>query len=81
MNSEINENDIAIIGMACRVPGAKNCKSFWENIKAGKEALEELSDDELRKAGVSESDLANPNYVKAGMFLRNMECFDIIRIG
>ena len=76
LNSKINENDIAVIGMACRLPGAQNYQSFWENLKAGKEALEELSDDELRNAGVSESDLANPNYVKAGMFLRNMECFD-----
>ena len=76
MNEEVNGNDVAVIGMACRLPGAQNYKSFWENLKAGKEALEELQEDELRDAGVSESDLANPNYVKAGMFLRNMECFD-----
>ncbi|MGK0463728.1 MAG: acyl transferase domain-containing protein, partial [Lentimonas sp.] len=76
VNPEVDENDIAVIGMACRLPGAQSHQSFWENLKAGKEALEKLPDDALRNAGVSESDLANPNYVKAGMFLRNMECFD-----
>ncbi|MGK0464621.1 MAG: acyl transferase domain-containing protein, partial [Lentimonas sp.] len=40
VNPEVDENDIAVIGMACRLPGAQSHQSFWENLKAGKEALE-----------------------------------------
>ncbi len=69
-------NDIAIVGMACRVPGAENTQQFWNMLKAGNEALTELSDEELLAAGVSERELEDPNYVKAGMFLKHMECFD-----
>lgn len=76
MDSEMESNDIAIIGMACRLPGAQNAKQFWSNLKGGEEALTELSDDELREAGVSERALEDPNYVKSGMFLKDMACFD-----
>jgi phthiocerol/phenolphthiocerol synthesis type-I polyketide synthase E len=30
--------DIAIIGMACRVPGAKNIDEFWHNLRNGVES-------------------------------------------
>lgn len=74
--TEMESNDIAIIGMACRLPGARNAKQFWNNLKNAEEASTPLSDDELREAGVLERELDDPNYVKAGMFLKDMECFD-----
>lgn len=76
MESEMDGNAIAIVGMACRFPGASNTRQFWNNLKQGKEALTLLSDEELREGGVSERELEDPNYVKAGMFLKQMECFD-----
>ncbi|MCZ8519623.1 MULTISPECIES: SDR family NAD(P)-dependent oxidoreductase [Paenibacillus] len=36
------ENDIAIIGLACRFPGAQNAEEFWENLKAGRSSIEEI---------------------------------------
>lgn len=76
MDSEVESNDIAIIGMACRFPGAQTPDEFWDNLKHSREALRGLSDEELRSVGVSERDIDNPNYVKAGMFLKDMKCFD-----
>ena len=32
-------NDIAIIGMACVFPGARNLDEFWENLRAGRDAI------------------------------------------
>ncbi len=68
--------DIAVIGMDGRFPGADNLPQFWENIKNGKECITFFTDEELRKNGVSEKDLANPNYVKAQPVLKDADCFD-----
>ncbi len=34
--------DIAIIGMACRFPGANNYNEFWENLKNGVNSIKEI---------------------------------------
>jgi len=34
--------DIAIIGMACRFPGADNYNEFWENLKNGVSSIKEI---------------------------------------
>ncbi|MDJ0517581.1 MAG: beta-ketoacyl synthase N-terminal-like domain-containing protein [Trichodesmium sp. MO_231.B1] len=34
---------IAIIGISCRFPGAKNLESFWELLSSGKEAISEVT--------------------------------------
>ncbi len=74
--TEIAANDVALIGVACRFPGASNTEEFWELLKDGREARTELSDADLRAAGVPDLQLSNPDYVKAGMFLPHMEQFD-----
>lgn len=42
---------VAIVGMAGRFPGARNCNEFWENLSAGREGLTFFSDEELATAG------------------------------
>lgn len=42
---------VAIVGMAGRFPGARNCDEFWENLRAGREGLTFFSDEELATAG------------------------------
>lgn len=38
-NQAYNPSDIAIIGMACRFPGARNANEFWANLKEGKDSI------------------------------------------
>jgi polyketide synthase PksN len=68
--------DIAIIGMACRFPGADNPAEFWDNLAAGRETIRFFTDEELRAAGVPEERLAHPRYVRARPTIEDAECFD-----
>ena len=70
------DNAIAVIGMACRVPGAKNIDEFWHNLKYGKESISFFTDEELLEGGTDHKLLKNPDYVKAGGVLSDIEMFD-----
>ncbi|HEV8183195.1 MAG TPA: SDR family NAD(P)-dependent oxidoreductase, partial [Candidatus Angelobacter sp.] len=78
---EIRSSDIAVIGMNCRVPGAKSPEEFWENLKAGKESIVFFDDKELRAAGVPQETLDDPDYVKARATLDNIDLFDAAFFG
>ena len=73
---EIAPTDIAVVGRALRVPGARTVAEFWDNLRHGVESVRRLSDAELRAAGVDPGLLADPNYVKMGAPLEGMELFD-----
>ena len=68
--------DIAIIGMACKFPGAGDVETFWQNLKNGVESVSFFTDEELAAAGVAPDLLANPAYVKARPVLNDTEMFD-----
>lgn len=68
--------EIAVIGMACRFPGANSLDQYWENLVNGVESVRNYSDEELLKSGVSENLLENSNYIKSGAPLDEMEMFD-----
>ncbi|HEU0051790.1 MAG TPA: polyketide synthase, partial [Longimicrobium sp.] len=74
--NEAGDLDVAIIGMAGRFPGADDLDAFWDNLRAGRDTISFFSDGELRAAGVPESALADPHYVKAIGRLRDVEHFD-----
>ena len=79
MNDQQNPEEaasVAIVGMAGRFPGASTVEDFWHNISTGTESITRFTDSELRAAGVSETDLADPRYVKAGAVLDGIEMFD-----
>lgn len=69
-------DDIAVVGMAGRFPGASSVAAFWQNLCAGVEAITFFTDEELLAAGVDRQQLANPDYVKAGSLLADIEQFD-----
>ena len=71
-----SENDIAIVGMALRVPGALSLSDFWRNLSEGRESLRSFSAEELRAEGISPALLENPGYVRAGMTLAGYDEFD-----
>lgn len=73
---DINETDIAVIGMAGRFPGAPNLEAFWANLRDGVESIKFFTDEELLATGVSVEQLRDPNYVKAKGVLDNVADFD-----
>jgi acyl transferase domain-containing protein/acyl-CoA synthetase (AMP-forming)/AMP-acid ligase II/acyl carrier protein len=76
LNSPSAENDIAVIGMSCRFPGAPNFRQFWRNLCEGVESMQFFSDEELLQSGVDPRLLDNPDYVKVSSVLPDIEWFD-----
>ncbi len=72
----IDDSDIAIIGMAIRVPDANTPEAYWSNLVNGVESVRVYSDEELLARGVSRAVLDNPAYVRAGMPLQDFDQFD-----
>ena len=76
MSTKQKPEGIAIIGMACRFPGASDWRQFWRNLCGGVESVTFFTDDELLAAGVDPDDVRQPDYVKAGFVLPDPEGFD-----
>lgn len=71
-----DENSIAVIGMACRFPGARNTTEFWRNIADGIEPIKDLSEEELSRLGLDPALLRQKNYVRRSSSLDDVELFD-----
>ncbi|WP_035140338.1 type I polyketide synthase, partial [Fischerella sp. PCC 9605] len=71
-----NQDEIAIIGMAGRFPGANKVDSFWQNLRSGVESISFFTDEELISAGVDPLLLNDSNYVKASGILEDIDLFD-----
>ncbi|HEY3606935.1 MAG TPA: thioester reductase domain-containing protein [Pseudonocardiaceae bacterium] len=67
---------IAIIGMACRVPGARTVPDFWRNMRDGVESITRFGRAELLAAGVDEDTIADPDYVPASGYVDGADRFD-----
>jgi amino acid adenylation domain-containing protein/non-ribosomal peptide synthase protein (TIGR01720 family) len=72
---EIRGEDIAIVGMAGRFPGAKNVAEFWRNLRDGVESISFFTDEELYASGLDGAMLSHPNYVRAAGVLDDIELF------
>ncbi|WP_280190118.1 beta-ketoacyl synthase N-terminal-like domain-containing protein [Delftia sp. PS-11] len=68
--------EIAIIGMAGRFPGADGVEMFWRNIREGREAVADFSDEALRSQGTAAALLGDPACVKSGVVFEGMDGFD-----
>lgn len=71
-------DDVAIIGISGRYPGARNLNEFWENLKAGKDSITEIPDSRWKI-----SDFYDPvkgkngkTYSKWGGFMDDVDLFD-----
>ncbi len=74
--SDWNENDIAIVGMAAHLPGSATLDAYWANLRDGVECISELSEEELLEAGESPAKLRHKNYVRAAAILEDFDHFD-----
>jgi acyl transferase domain-containing protein/NADPH:quinone reductase-like Zn-dependent oxidoreductase/acyl carrier protein len=72
----VSSMPIAVIGMALRVPGATTPVRFWRNLVEGRDCLSRPSADALRRSGISQEQLAHPDFVRARATLDDIEHFD-----
>jgi acyl transferase domain-containing protein/acyl carrier protein len=68
--------EVAIVGMAGRFPGAADVDELWRNLRGGVESIAALSNEELLAAGTDPALLLHPRYVKARGLLAGAELFD-----
>src|SRR5688572_28981993 len=59
------DNDIAVIGMSARLPGAHDIDEYWSNLCAGVESISFFTRDELLAAGVPPQAIDSATYVPA----------------
>lgn len=74
------ETDIAVIGMACRFPGADDPDQFWRNLCEGVESIRFFDRAELTGA-VDPRSLGDPAYVPASPVLNDAAGFDAAFFG
>lgn len=70
---EFDVTDVAIIGMSCRFPGARNKEQFWDNLVHGRESITHLRKEEIH---LDEALINNPAYVRANGLLDGYDEFD-----
>jgi natural product biosynthesis luciferase-like monooxygenase protein/amino acid adenylation domain-containing protein/non-ribosomal peptide synthase protein (TIGR01720 family) len=77
MSLPLSGNEIAIVGMAARFPGAPDLRTFWHNLRAGTESISFFDEMELDASPlVPEQARRNPGFVPAGGVLGGGETFD-----
>ncbi|MBB6248738.1 SDR family NAD(P)-dependent oxidoreductase, partial [Rhodanobacter sp. A1T4] len=73
-----DSEDMAIIGMACRFPGADNYGQFWENLCNGLSSIGEIPENRWDKDAFYSADVRDKNksISKWGGFIHGVEHFD-----
>lgn len=75
-SGQVASEPIAIIGLACRVPGAQDAEQFWRNLVDGVESIKYSTLAEQAAIGVPAQTLADPNFVPANFSFDDIEYFD-----
>uniref|UniRef100_UPI00224E9824 SDR family NAD(P)-dependent oxidoreductase n=1 Tax=Dyella silvatica TaxID=2992128 RepID=UPI00224E9824 len=73
-----DRGDMAIIGMACRFPGAGNYQQYWENLCSGLSSISEIPANRWDKEAFYSSQVQDKNksISKWGGFVDGVEFFD-----
>lgn len=71
-----DEHSIAVIGMACKFPGADNLEAYWQTILTQNETISFFTQAELIAAGIDPNLVKDPNYVPARGILSDVDKFD-----
>ncbi len=74
--SSVSQSDIAIIGMALRVPGANSVADYWQNLRSGVESIESRTPEQLIGAGENPDKIRQKNYVPRTADLPGFAEFD-----
>jgi len=76
-----SSDEIAIIGLTGRFPGADDLQTFWDNLREGRESIRFFTDEELLDSGIEAELIALPNYVRANGMLSDVAGFDAAFFG
>lgn len=72
---------IAVIGMAARLPKSDTIADYWENLVAGRDCLTELTDDDLLAQQESPATFNDPAYVRRRPLISDPDGLDIAVFG
>ncbi|RMQ40900.1 bactin polyketide/non-ribosomal peptide synthetase [Pseudomonas cichorii] len=72
---------VAVIGLACRFPGAGDSTEYWQNLLAGRECSRRFSREELLAAGLDPALIDNPDFVNVASTIDQPEHFDAALFG
>ncbi len=76
---DLLQDGIAIIGISCRFPGAKNKDEFWKNLITQKESVKIFSEKELQDQEYDWDSLKNnPDFVNARGCLDDVDKWDAV---
>lgn len=73
--------EIAVVGMACRFPGAPDLNTFWANLRDGVEAIGDLNATTLEAHGVPQTVASAPDFVARAADIADADCFDAAFFG
>ncbi len=74
--AQSDQERIAIVGMACRFPGAPDLSSYWRQLKAGADAVTDGRRDDGPWSGVVGDPVAEEATIRRGGFLQGLDRFD-----
>lgn len=74
-NASYSPRDIAIVGIACKLPGANDPNQYWDLIRSGTSMIREFPS---RRAPAAEA--GSPTYLKGG-FVEDVDAFDAAFFG
>ncbi|KPY86102.1 Yersiniabactin polyketide/non-ribosomal peptide synthetase [Pseudomonas syringae pv. tagetis] len=72
---------IAVIGLACRFPEARDSAQYWQNLLTGRECSRHFSREELLAAGLSAELIDNPDFVNVAAVIDDADRFDAALFG
>ena len=72
------DEPIAIVGLACRFPGARNPEAFWELLSDGVDVIREVPDDrfDINEYYDPDPETAGKIYTRYGGYLDGIDGFD-----
>lgn len=72
---------IAVVGMSCRLPGARDVDELWRNLVAGRDTITRYAPEELLAGGTSPELLRHPQFVAARGAIDDIDRFDYEAFG
>ncbi|AZZ92859.1 SDR family NAD(P)-dependent oxidoreductase [Hahella sp. KA22] len=81
LSQDIPADAIAIVGMACRFPGADDIEGFWRNLLDGVISTTRFTREQLLQGGIPAALIDHPDYVPVKGVVNDYDKFDAAFFG